>query len=87
MLFHLDFTNKAQKDIFFHKKSGDKAILSKLYILLDEIAEHPFEGTGKPEQLKYKLSGVWSRRMNRKHRLVYKVKNDVVIILSAKGHY
>jgi toxin YoeB len=57
-------------------------------LLLEEISEHPFTGTGKPELLKYELAGLWSRRINREHRLVYQVTDTTVIfILAAKGHY
>jgi toxin YoeB len=56
-------------------------------LLLEELTEHPFDGTGKPELLKYELAGLWSRRINQEHRLVYQVFDDVVVILSAKGHY
>ncbi|MEM6263067.1 MAG: Txe/YoeB family addiction module toxin [Bacteroidota bacterium] len=87
MKYVLDFTRKAEKDIGFHKKSGNKAILKKLFTLLEELTEHPFTGTGKPESLKYELSGYWSRRINLEHRLIYEVKEEVVVILSARGHY
>lgn len=87
MSYHLDFSNQANKDIAFHKTSGNKAVLKKLFILLTELSEHPFEGTGKPELLKYNLTGYWSRRINQEHRLVYQVTDDAVLILSAKGHY
>jgi len=71
MSYHLDFTDSAKKDIAFFKKSGNKAILKKLFLLLNEIAEHPYSGTGQPEALKHQLSGCWSRRINKEHRLVY----------------
>jgi len=87
MSYHLDFTPKAQEDITAHKKSGNKAVLNKLLTLFEELAEHPFSGTGKPELLKHSLSGLWSRRINQEHRLVYEVSDTVVVILSAKGHY
>jgi toxin YoeB len=87
MSYKLDFSAQAQKDITFHKKSGNKAILKKLLLLLEEISEAPFEGTGKPEKLKYDLVGNWSRRINHEHRLVYEVIDNVVQIYSAKGHY
>jgi toxin YoeB len=61
MAFHLDFTDQAKRDIEWHKKSGNKAVLNKLFILLNELMENPFEGTGKPEPLKHQLSGCWSR--------------------------
>lgn len=87
MSYHLEFTETAQTDIAFHKKSGNRAILNKLLTLLEELESHLFTGTGKPEQLKHNLAGCWSRRINREHRLVYEVAEDVVTILSAKGHY
>ncbi|MBK8152543.1 MAG: Txe/YoeB family addiction module toxin [Saprospiraceae bacterium] len=55
--------------------------------LIDDIKIHPYSGVGKPEPLKYNLSGAWSRRISKEHRLVYEVVNDTVLILSAKGHY
>jgi toxin YoeB len=60
MAYHLDFTDKAKEDIAFFKKAGNKAILNKLKALLEELTEHPFSGTGKPEALKHNLSGLWS---------------------------
>ncbi len=85
--YHLDFSKQAKKDIDFHKKSGNKTVLKKLLVLLNELAEHPFTGAGKPEQLKYNLAGLWSRRINRDHRLVYEVSENSVLVHSAKGHY
>jgi toxin YoeB len=85
--FSLDFSKQAISDIDFHKKSGNRAVLQKLYILLNELTKHPFEGTGKPESMKHNLSGCWSRRINREHRIVYEVVDDIVRIHSAKGHY
>ena len=87
MSYHLDFSNQAKSDIDFHKKSGNKAILKKLFVLLNELTEHPFEGTGKPEALKYNLTGYWSRRINQEHRLVYEVLEGTILLHSAKGHY
>lgn len=87
MAFHLDFTDQAKEDVTQHKKAGNKAILKKISALLEELSEHPFTGTGKPEQLKHQLSGLWSRRINKEHRIVYEVTNDTVIIHSVYGHY
>jgi toxin YoeB len=87
MAYHLDFTDKANEDIAAHKKAGSKTVLSKLYKLLEEVAEHPFTGTGKPEPLKHDLSGMWGRRITQEHRLVYEVEGDTVFILSVKEHY
>ena len=87
MSFHLDFSDQAKSEIDDHKKAGNKVVLKKLLNLLNELSEHPFEGTGKPEALKHNLSGFWSRRINNEHRLVYEVSSDIVYIISVKGHY
>jgi len=87
MKYHLDFTGKAKEDISYHRKTGNKAALKKLFTLLEELEQHPFSGSAKPEPLKYELSGMWSRRINKEHRLVYEVEGNIVFILSAKGHY
>ena len=87
MSYYLHFSNQAKNDIDFHKKSGNKTILKKILVLLHELSEHPFERTGRPEALKYKLTGYWSRRINHEHRLVYEVFEDTALLHSAKGHY
>ena len=83
------FSPKALEDIEYWKKSGNKAIMNKITLLLEEIAIHPFTGIGKPEPLKYDLSGYWSRRINSEHRIVYKVHDEIieVYILSMRFHY
>jgi toxin YoeB len=65
----------------------DKKIHRKIIELIKDINRHPFQGLGKPEALKHDLSGYWSRRIDREHRLVYKVTNEEIIILSCKYHY
>jgi len=89
MKYTLEFTKIALSDIKKHKKSGDHSILKKLDKFLNELMVHPRTGTGKPEQLKCDLEGLYSRRINKKHRLVYDIKDEVVtvIVLSAHSHY
>ncbi|MCW2118036.1 Txe/YoeB family addiction module toxin [Flavobacterium sp. 7A] len=87
MSYHLDFSNQAKSDIEFHKKSGNKAVLKKLLILLNELIEHPFEGTGKPEALKHNQTGCWSCRSNQEYRLVYEVLENNILLHAARGHY
>jgi len=65
----------------------DKKIHRKIIELIKDIDRNPFQGLGKPEALKHDLHGYWSRRINQEHRLVYKVTNDEIIILSCKYHY
>ncbi|HEY5462351.1 MAG TPA: Txe/YoeB family addiction module toxin [Hanamia sp.] len=54
---------------------------------MHEVRETPYEGSGRPEPLKYELSGKWSRRITHEHRMVYSVTNNIVEINSLKGHY
>lgn len=79
----------ADLDLQKHKRSGNKAALKKIAIIFDELSEHPYTGTGQPEQLKYDLAGYWSRRINQKDRLIYKVSESIVtvFVISAMGHY
>lgn len=85
------YSPKAIEDLNYWKKTGNKAIQKKITNLILAIQENPYEGIGKPEPLKYNLSGAWSRRINHEHRLVYEVneRNQIIIldILSLRGHY
>ena len=65
----------------------DKSVLRKLNQLLRECQRQPFEGTGKPEGLKGKLTGYWSRRINQEHRLVYRADADNLYVVSCSYHY
>ena len=83
------FSYKAKKDIEFWTKAGNKSILKKISELLRAIQENPFQGIGKPEPLKHNLSGVWSRRINQEHRIIYEIIDENTIeilnIISLKG--
>ncbi len=87
MTYKLDFTRQAQDDIDFHKKTNNKPILRKISVLLNELSEHPLSGTGKPEPLKHQLTGLWARRINREHRMVYEVIQGRVVVHRLRGHY
>jgi toxin YoeB len=65
----------------------DKKIYAKIVKLIDDTLRDPFDGLGKPEPLKYDLQGYWSRRITDEHRLVYKVTETSIIIISCKFHY
>jgi toxin YoeB len=71
----------------FYWQDADKAVVKKINGLIKECQRHPFEGTGKPEPLKGDLAGYWSRRIDREHRLVYRVVGDDLEILSCRFHY
>jgi toxin YoeB len=88
-MYSLAYTDEALKDIEALKKSGNRAALEKLETLLTELTEHPKTGIGKPEPLRGNFSGCWSRHITSKHRLVYRIVEQqvVVVILQAYGHY
>jgi len=83
------YSVKAREDISYWKKSGNKAVQQKISALIDDILEHPYTGLGKPEALKYELSGSWSRRITQADRLVYSVdiENYRIEIETLRGHY
>ncbi|NLG55796.1 MAG: Txe/YoeB family addiction module toxin [Rhodococcus sp.] len=74
-------------DDYKHWQHADRKILKRINVLIDACLRDPFEGIGKPEQLKYGISGAWSRRITDEHRLVYLVDGDDLIILQARYHY
>jgi len=87
--FIVELTDEARKHLLQHKKSGNKPTLKKIEIIIEELSEHPYEGIGQPEALKYKLQGFWSRRINQKDRLIYRVLENIVTVevIAAMGHY
>lgn len=87
--YFVEITPDAKKDLKEHFKSGNKATIKKIEKILLELTEFPYQGEGKPEQLKHDFSGYWSRRINQKDRMVYRVEEHIVtvFIVSAMGHY
>lgn len=81
------FTLKAKEDLDYFKTSGQTGILKKIRQIIEALPAAPYAGIGKPEPLKYGMSGLWSRRINQEHRLVYEVGETIIPIYSAKGHY
>ena len=67
--------------------SNNRKIYTKIVALIKDIDRHPFSGLGKPEPLKRNLKGLWSRRITKEHRLVYKLTDEEIIIVSCKFHY
>lgn len=80
------FLPKAFED-FSQCSAEDQKICAKIVELIRNIERHPFSGLGKPEPLRHDLKGLWSRRITQKHRLVYKVAEEEIIIVSCKFHY
>ena len=81
------FTPDAHADPEFWQRSGNRAVQSKMSLLLASICQTPFEGPGKPEALKYELAGKWSRRIDREHRIVYAVTDQQIFVYSLRGRY
>lgn len=65
----------------------DRKMALRIIKIVKEILRDPFEGTGKPEPLRYELSGCWSRRINKEHRIVYEVSDRQIDFLQARYHY
>lgn len=76
-------------DIKRHLEAGNKKLAVKISSLIDELADHPRSGIGKPEQLKGFTKEIWSRRIDSKHRLIYKIiENELTVLtIAAYGHY
>ena len=82
----ITFSKNAWEDYLFWQKE-DRRMLRKINELIKDIARTPFEGKGKPEPLKYDLAGLWSRRIDLEHRLVYKVLDNHLYIYSCRYLY
>ena len=82
----LEFDINAIDDLKYWIKNNKKKAI-KILDLAEQIEKNPFKGTGKPEPLKYSLSGCWSRRIDSEHRLVYQVCDNKIRIISCRYHY
>lgn len=80
------FSKNAWEDYQSWQKE-DKKMVKKINQLIKEIIRNPTEGIGKPEALKFDLSGYWSRRINREHRIVYQWDEEEIRIYSCRYHY
>ena len=82
----LSWAYNAWEDYLYWQQTDIK-ILKRINTLIKEIQRSPFNGMGDPEALKHNWSGYWSRRINRKHRIVYKVTDEALIIVQCRYHY
>lgn len=89
MSYKVVISPEFQEHIAQHARAGRKPLIKKIDSLMPELANNPRSGTGKPEQLRHMEGEVWSRRIDSKHRLIYEIIEDelVVIAVSAYGHY
>lgn len=80
------FVDESWEDYLYWQKTNPKYV-RKINEILKDISRNPFTGLGKPEPLKFKYKGFWSRRIDHEHRLIYKVKGDEILIAKCRFHY
>ncbi len=80
------FVDESWEDYLYWQKTNKKFV-RKINDLLKDISGTPFSGLGKPEPLKYKYKGFWSRRIDNEHRLIYAVKGNDILIAKCRFHY
>ena len=80
------FVDESWEDYLYWKQTSKK-IADKINALIKDISRTSFSGLGKPEPLKYKYKGFWSRRIDGEHRLIYQVKGDEIHIAKCRFHY
>lgn len=72
---------------YVYWQTQDRKTLKRINLLIADVLRDPFDGIGKPEPLRHVLSGAWSRRIDEKHRLVYYVADEQIVILQTRDHY
>ena len=80
------FVDESWEDYLYWQKTN-KRYVKRINALLKDIARTPYSGLGKPEPLKYKYKGFWSRRIDGEHRLIYAVRDDEILIAKCRFHY
>ena len=80
------FVDESLEDYLYWQKN-DRKKLSRINDLLKDIARHPYTGIGKPEPLRFKYKGYWSRQIDLEHRLIYQVKDEEILIAKCRFHY
>jgi toxin YoeB len=80
------YTSQAKDDLAYWTKHDHK-IVARIEQLIADIKKNPYQGSGKPESLKFARSGYWSRRIDHEHRLVYKIFNGQLFIAQCRYHY
>ena len=80
------FSATARKDLDYWRKHDPKKV-ERIKTLCRDIVRKPYEGIGKPEPLKFDLQGYWSRRIDKTHRLIYRVDEEGMLIIACRHHY
>lgn len=86
MNYQITISRQAQKDLQYFSKHNQQ-LFAKIENLIFDLDQNPFSGVGKPEPLKFELSGYWAKRINKEHRLIYKVNKNLITIKSCRFHY
>ena len=82
----LIFVDESWEDYLYWQKT-DRKIMERINNLIKDISRNPYSSLGKPEPLKYKYQGFWSRRITEEHRLIYRVADDEIHIAKSRFHY
>ena len=87
--YKVAISERAKQHLIEWKKSGQLTSIKKIERIFKELSETPYKGIGSPEALKFKLADCWSRRIDKKNRIIYQVNENIVtvFVVSAKGHY
>ena len=80
------FTENGWEDYMYWQLT-DKKMVKKINSIIKDIERNPYEGIGKPEPLRFDLAGLWNRRINSEHRLIYKIEGNSMFILACRHHY
>jgi toxin YoeB len=81
------WSDEAWEDYTYWFDQNDRRVIKQINKLIKDIDRTPYEDLGKPEPLKYDLSGKWSRRITQEHRLIYKIRDGVILIYSCRDYY
>ncbi len=82
----LCFVDESWEDYLYWQKTNKK-ILSRINKIIKDIVRSPYDGIGKPEPLKHKYRGFWSRRIDDEHRIIYRVYKEEIWIVKCRFHY
>jgi len=82
----LSWAEKAWDD-YLYWQTTDKKRLKRINALIKDVERQPFDGLGNPEPLRHNWTGYWSRRIDREHRLVYKITKKTIVIVQCRYHY
>lgn len=87
--YKIALSDQAKKHLVEWKRSGQVSVIKRIERIFKELSETPFSGIGSPEQLKFNFNNCWSRRIDKKNRIIYQVNENMVtvFVVSAKGHY